>query len=54
MLLCSKNHIIMLPSPDHYALGVTISYAHHRKLTFDLVMRSQYHVANSKQMADWN
>ena len=24
MLLCSKNHIITLPSPDHYALNITV------------------------------
>ena len=38
MLLCSKNHTIMLPSPSHYALDVT----HHVplcsvKLAVDLV-----------------
>ena len=33
MLLCSKNHTIMLPSPGHYA-HIMLMY----KLTFDLVV----------------
>ena len=47
VLLCSKNHIIMLPSPDYYALNITIMLT---QTNLYLVMWSTMW---SKPTADW-